>query len=140
MEHAAAHDSRQPVADDSGTVHGKLPLSTNQPTQVWVGKFTKSGQTISGFADNTNGPFYRGGVDWSPSSSEYGLFITFVLMSGVAEVDCANLLYSPVVNTTQLMSVPPAKKSYDFNVTFDTGEKHDPKIIVTPITMPDPDC
>lgn len=140
MENAAHHHSHTHAADDSGTISGKLPLTAEQPTEVWIGMFTKGGETIAGFAASSSGPFYRGGIEWSPSSSEYGLFVTFALMPGVDEIDCDDLLYSPVGNATQLLAIPPQKGSYDFNVTFTSGAKHDPKIVVTPITMPDPNC
>lgn len=140
MENAAVRTSHKPVADDSGTIHGKLPISSPEPTQVWIGKFIKDGTTIAGFAASASGPFYRGGIEWTTDSTEYGMFLSFQFLPGVSEVDCDDLLYSPVVGATQQMSVPPKKHSYDFFVTFDTGDRHDPKIIVTPITMPDPNC
>jgi hypothetical protein len=126
--------------DDTGTVDGTLLIETNNPVTVLIAKFVENGKTVAGFAASPSGPFYRGGVHWKIQPDDYALFINFQFMPGVKSVDCDDLLYSipyGALAQNQFLSVPPpvdVEVKYDFFVDFTTGERHDPKILVTPIT------
>jgi hypothetical protein len=52
------------------------------------------------------------------------------------EISCKNLYYSDIYTegTYQLLCIPPGANTYAFTVKFSNADKHDPQIVVTPIT------
>jgi hypothetical protein len=119
---------------------GTLGIKTSLPSTVYVKAYPQTGTpTIAGFGMSQSGTFYKDGIEWQ-SNGEYAMFITFVLLPGVASVDCADLPYSPTYGATQinqdLCILKAAPKTYDFYVRFPGGTRHDPKIVVTPPSLP----
>jgi len=127
----------------AGTLQrGKLKLPGDEPATVYVAPFTISNITVGGFGLTADGDFYEGGLKWK-SGKEFSKFITFILLPGIKAIDCDELAYSPVIDSseTQLLAIMHVaqKMSYQFYVKFPDGSRHDPKIIVTPITHTDDD-
>lgn len=122
--------------------HGKLKLEGNEPTTVYVAEFIVDHEHVPGFGFAAEGDFFRG-IKWR-CGTKFAMFVTFAFLPGVVGIDCDELSYSAVYDTTQkrqMLAMPPVPKKtkYAFFVTFGAGIRHDPQIIVTPITGDDDD-
>lgn len=106
----------------------------NRPQTIYVTAVSQSTGPIAAFASQDSGPFFTEGFSWA--FDDHPLFVTFVFLAGVAGVKCKNLHHSACFDGKQHMCIPANKAEYDFDVVFSSGDLHDPKIIVTPITNP----
>lgn len=117
---------------------GMLVLTGNSPTKIYVNAKPHNNPTTAGFSTERHGTFFTDGISWQ-SDGEFGMFVTFHFLHGVSGVDCDGLPYSPVTAPTQMLAIlPAAPVSYGFTVTFSNGVRHDPEIVVTPPSLPDP--
>jgi hypothetical protein len=145
-------DLAQPVANETAEhqpalnapLPGTLPLPGSLPVTVYVKYYRASPNTeIAGFGAHQHGPFYGGGITWPTTpDGEYAKFITFDFPPEVSEITCEGLFYSVPFSahpTKQDLCIVPlvggTSMSYNFTVRFKSGNKHDPQIIVTPITV-----
>lgn len=117
-----------------------LPLEGTTPLTVYVrGATDANGKQIAEFSSSSdpNAEWFSGGMSWV-SDREHALFIVFSFIAPVTGVEC-DLPYSPVYGpdlTSQDMCILPvrnAKVIWKFWVTFANNQRHDPKILVTPI-------
>jgi len=125
------------AASDSQLSSHLLRLTGNQPVPVYVQPYTDGTKTKASFASSSTGKFHKGGLTWK-RDAEYSLFVNFIFLpSGnitITGLDCeAPLLYTPVMNSVnQSCAIQPVVGTYKFYVSFSTGERHDPQIVVTP--------
>ncbi|MEO7736068.1 MAG: hypothetical protein ABIY55_34240 [Kofleriaceae bacterium] len=119
---------------------GRLKLSGNQPITIYVAPFVVGGVNVGGFGIAAAGDFYQDGIKWK-CGLEYSMFVTLTLLPGIAGVDCDELPYSVITDASQLLAIGRAahKTKYHCYIKFPDGSRHDPKIIVTPITQTDDD-
>ena len=122
--------------------------TTSYPTVLPVYVYTFAGSSqVAGFSLSSStlpsNTFYTGGLVWNFYSSGpnavYSMFVTFVFLSSTpanTEISCQNLSYSDLYagGTNQMLCIPPSANTYTFSVNFGNGNKHDPQIVVTPIT------
>jgi hypothetical protein len=114
---------------------------------VWVQSYDDGTRLFAQFGPTANGPWYNHGIKWKcPKDIDESMFITFHLVNVVA-VDCdAPVLYSQPFEAScgvdQYCAVPPSNTEvvYHCRVELSHWTYIDPKIVVTPITEPDPDA
>jgi hypothetical protein len=121
---------------------GYLVLEDPNPQHVWIKLYNHGGTPSVGFARHVDGTYHAEGVKWKcPMNSEFAKFVTFVLTTGLTDVDCEDLWYSPTgsdgADTKQSMCILPANEetTYHFIVNSDANGALpiDPKIVVTPL-------
>jgi hypothetical protein len=125
---------------------GALLISGLLPVTVHVKYYAASTTTEEtvGFGLHKHGSFFGDGIEWpTTADGDYAKFVTFELPPEVSKITCEGLFYSEHFAATprkqDLCIVPlvgSIGKTYPFMVHFTSGTLHDPKIIVTPITLP----
>jgi hypothetical protein len=120
-------------SNDPGILH----LTGNQSQKVYVSQVSEGNTPLAGFALDPSGPFYTGGIEWQ-SGEDFSKFITFVFAPGIVQINCELPYSAPygLNNSNQdlcLYRVVDAGVTYQAFVTFGSGARHDPRIIVTPI-------
>jgi len=118
------------------------------PKTIYVKPIVVAGVTKAGFAlTSTALTWPTGGVQWQFSADDvkYGLFINFVLLTGVEELSIKDDapafwfsdLWTPLAGQQAQQSCMPIVASvtttYHFLAKFPGGGSIDPKIVVTPI-------
>lgn len=134
-------DTSSGTDDTQETDHilpGLLVLTGDFSETIYIKAKPDNQPTYSAYGLTRHGDFYKGGISWQ-NGGDFGKFITFHFLPGVKSVECDGLPYSPVsAETQQLCILPVAPASYPFTVFFTPGGSHDPQIVVTPPSLPDP--
>lgn len=109
-------------------------LPDGKPKTVFVKDL---GNSTPGFSDAKDGNYHRDGLEWKPRDTSFDLFINFVLLDGVDEIERptdAAIYRSERFDgdITQALAVKAAKTTYEFFVIMAGGVRCDPKIIITP--------
>jgi hypothetical protein len=89
----------------------------------------------AGFSLSEKGPFAEGGVVFVFAKPQT-ITATWVLGAGISKLSSPDLEFSSVVKgeqTLTLSSTPGQGQLLPFFVHFDSGEQHDPQVVITPI-------
>jgi hypothetical protein len=142
----ATATTKNPKSVDSETDDCLVLPRGATPKTVYV----KPVAQVAGFALEAAAPvWHTKGVSWefSADETEYGLFITFVLLPGIVELELSDLVGAPPfwfsekwvpllgAHANELCCAPVVAKAtttYSFIVKLASGVRHDPKIVVTP--------
>ena len=139
MTDIARHPTNQtqPTGLSSVDPTGLLLLTGDDPVTVFVKQDPLTKHAV--FASKADGTYFAGGISWT-SGPTNALFVTFSMTPPVSGIEC-ELPYSVPYEADHskldlcLLPVSEAKVMYQFFVNFSDGTpRHDPVIIITPIT------
>jgi hypothetical protein len=117
---------------------GCLPLPGDGQTMVYVIRVPNVLPATAAFGLHQSGNFYTGGITWA-NRSRFAKFVIFHVLRGVERVYCDQLPYADVKSQHQQLAIlATSPASYSFTVKFTDGEPHDPQIVVTLPSLPEP--